>query len=85
MPRLATSWEMASRTTWRFKLRQGGKFHNGEAFDAQAVVANFARSNTAPYNAESQLHDQTGLKDVKAVDDHTIDLVTAELTINMLY
>lgn len=84
-PRLAESWEQVDPLTWRFKLRQGVKFHNGEPFNAQAVVDNFARSNTEPYATESQLHDQTGLKEVKAIDEYTVELVTAEPTINMLY
>jgi peptide/nickel transport system substrate-binding protein len=85
VPRLATSWEQVNPTTWRFKLREGVKFHNGEDFNAQAVAYNFERSNTPPYATESQLHDQTGLKEVKVVDDYTIDLITEEPTVNMLY
>src|SRR5215213_869906 len=37
VPRLAESWERTNDLTWRFKLRRGVKFHNGEDFDAQAV------------------------------------------------
>jgi peptide/nickel transport system substrate-binding protein len=37
-PALALSWEAASPTVWRFRLRPGVTFSNGEAFDAQAVV-----------------------------------------------
>lgn len=36
-PGLATSWRAVSATVWEFKLRQGVQFHNGEAFDANAV------------------------------------------------
>src|SRR5262244_486449 len=31
-PGLATEWKLEGQTTWRFKLRQGVKFHNGDAF-----------------------------------------------------
>ena len=31
-PGLATEWKLENQTTWRFKLRQGVKFHNGDAF-----------------------------------------------------
>ncbi|HKC05306.1 MAG TPA: ABC transporter substrate-binding protein, partial [Methylomirabilota bacterium] len=31
-PGLATEWKLDGQTTWRFKLRQGVKFHNGDAF-----------------------------------------------------
>ena len=37
-PLLAKSWKALSDTVWRFELRQGVKFHNGEAFDADDVV-----------------------------------------------
>ena len=39
-PRLATSWKNTSPTTWQFTLRKGVKFSNGEAFNADSVVAN---------------------------------------------
>jgi peptide/nickel transport system substrate-binding protein len=33
-PCLATEWKLEGQTTWRFKLRQGVKFHNGDPFTA---------------------------------------------------
>src|SRR5713226_209190 len=33
-PALATEWKLEGQTTWRFKLRQGVKFHNGDPFTA---------------------------------------------------
>ncbi|SEQ10695.1 peptide/nickel transport system substrate-binding protein/glutathione transport system substrate-binding protein [Devosia sp. YR412] len=36
-PRLATEWEQVDPLTWRFTLREGVTFHNGEAFNAEAV------------------------------------------------
>jgi peptide/nickel transport system substrate-binding protein len=45
VPGLATSWETnpADRTKWIFKLREGVKFHDGSAFDADAVIWNFEK------------------------------------------
>ncbi|SDD34726.1 ABC transporter substrate-binding protein [Belnapia rosea] len=45
VPGLATSWEAdpADRTKWVFRLREGVKFHDGSAFDADAVVWNFEK------------------------------------------
>lgn len=40
-PALATSWEWVDDTTLEFRLREGVRFHNGEAFDADDVVYTF--------------------------------------------
>src|SRR3990170_683397 len=42
-PRLAVAWEQPNDVTWRFRLRQGVKFHDGTPFNAQAVKVNFER------------------------------------------
>jgi|GEM_PF-1798221 len=40
-PRLAESFERLDATSWRFKLRQGVKFHDGEDFTAESVAFTF--------------------------------------------
>nr|MBP6852581.1 hypothetical protein [Rhodoferax sp.] len=42
IPGLATEWkhDPADKNRWTFKLRPGVKFHDGSAFNAQAVVWN---------------------------------------------
>ncbi len=42
-PALAESWERVTPTIWRFRLRQGVTFHNGESFDADDVVFTWNR------------------------------------------
>ncbi len=43
-PNLASSWtESADGLTYTFKLRHGVKFHDGTAFNAEAVAVNFKR------------------------------------------
>ncbi|MGJ7911603.1 ABC transporter substrate-binding protein [Neobacillus sp. LXY-1] len=80
-PGLAESWEVsADSLTYTFKLRQGVKFHDGTAFNAEAVVFNFNRwmngnEDKFPYytmfggyvNDEGHV-----IKEVKAIDDYTV-------------
>ncbi len=80
--RLATKWERVDDRTTRFYLRKGVKFHSGNAFTAQDVVWTVDRLKKSP--------DFKGLFEpfvgAKAVDDHTVDLITKEpygLVMNM--
>jgi peptide/nickel transport system substrate-binding protein len=45
IPGLATSWEVdpADKRRWIFHLREGVRFHDGAAFDSEAVVWNLAK------------------------------------------
>ena len=73
-PALAKSWEQPNDTTWRFHLRPGVKFHEGQPFTADDVVFSYQRA-VAPgsqINAYFQ-----AVKEVKKVDDMTVDFITS--------
>jgi peptide/nickel transport system substrate-binding protein len=72
-PALATEWSNMDSTTWRFKLRQGVKFHDGRPFTADDVVFSMQRAMAPGSNVASQL---AQVKEVKKVDDYTIDFIT---------
>lgn len=72
-PGLAVSWKLVNPTTWRFKLRQGVKFHNGNSFEADDVVFSFKRAQADGADMDSFVG---GIADVVAVDPHTVDIIT---------
>ena len=43
-PGLATEWKLEGPTTWRFKLRQGEKFHNGDPLTSADVKYSIERT-----------------------------------------
>jgi peptide/nickel transport system substrate-binding protein len=72
-PGLATEWTRVEPTVWRFKLRQGVKFHDGTPFTADDVVFSFDRATHPGSNVASPL---ATVKEVKKIDDFTVDFVT---------
>ncbi|MEZ4561594.1 MAG: ABC transporter substrate-binding protein [Thermomicrobiales bacterium] len=72
---LATSWEQTSDTVWRFKLREGVTFHNGDPFNAE--VAAFGINYTWSPENNFQIYQYVG-PDMNAtvVDEYTIDVET---------
>jgi peptide/nickel transport system substrate-binding protein len=71
-PCLAESWEKISDTQYRFKLRQGVKFHDGSPFTADDVVFSFGRIRQP--QGTNQIY-VAGLKEVKKIDEHTVDVL----------
>ncbi|WP_170235234.1 ABC transporter substrate-binding protein [Verticiella sediminum] len=60
--------------TWRIELREGIRFHDGTALDAEAVVANLERTRD-PANRCRCLNQAQEIASVKAVDPHTVEIV----------
>lgn len=75
-PDLALSWEAVNDTTWRFKLKPGATFSNGEKLDAAAVKWNIDRvlDPKVGSRVKSWFGNVTG---AKAVDDTTVEILTS--------
>lgn len=76
VPALATSWEKKDDKTWQFKLREGVKFHNGDPFTAADVK--FTLERVANDKKLLEYGNYKQIKEVKIIDDHTVDIMTYE-------
>jgi peptide/nickel transport system substrate-binding protein len=74
VPELAESWKPLDDLTWEVKLRQGVKFHNGEALDANAVKATLDRVKEP--GATHVSGGFTTIAEVTAVDPYTVRITT---------
>ena len=84
IPGLASEWTVndADKTLWSFKLRPGVKFHDGSAFNADAVVWNLEKV----FNKDAPQFDQRQASQVrprlpsiasyKKLDDMTVEIKT---------
>lgn len=75
-PALATDWapKEGDPNVWVFNLRQGVKFHDGADLTAEDVVFSFERAK----QPNSDMKELIGsITEVRAVDDHTIEMVTS--------
>ena len=72
----AATWGTIDDTTWRFNLRPGSTFHNGEPLDAEAVKWNIDRVRS---REDFMVHPQWQfVKDVIVIDEVTVDVLTHE-------
>jgi peptide/nickel transport system substrate-binding protein len=71
-PALAESWETPEPTRWRFHLRKGVKFHNGDPFTADDVVFSADRVRAKGSNLQTRI--DADVKVVK-IDDYTVDFI----------
>ncbi len=73
-PCLSTNWEQISAIHWRFHLRKGVKFQDGTPFNADDVVFSFNRI-LQPQGTNQII--VSGVKEMKKIDDYTVDAVLA--------
>ncbi|MFO1151216.1 MAG: ABC transporter substrate-binding protein [Alsobacter sp.] len=71
-PALATSWKIVAPDRWRFTLRSGVKFHGGEEFSADDVVASITRDLDPGSRARGDL---SNVVKAEKVDALTVDFV----------
>jgi peptide/nickel transport system substrate-binding protein len=75
-PRLALSWSAPDPRTWRFRLRPGVTFHNGEPCDAAAVK--FSIDRLLDPATKSPIVELRYVKSATVVDPLTVDLHTSQ-------
>jgi len=86
IPGLATEWSVdaSDKTKWVFKLRPGVKFHDGSAFDADAVVWNVEKvlkQDAAHFDASQvgvTASRMPTLRSARKIDALTVELTTSQ-------
>lgn len=77
VPDLAESWTAEDDKTWLFKLREGVKFSNGDAFDADDVIFTFCRAVNNPTNVAGSFGEELGnVASIEVVDPLTLRVKT---------
>lgn len=73
---LITAFEQVDDLTWRFTVREGVSFHNGEPFNAEAAAASVrANRDTGGLRVYFTL-----IADAQAIDDTTFEITTTTKT-----
>jgi peptide/nickel transport system substrate-binding protein len=82
-PALATKWGVGSdNLTWTFNLRKGVKFHDGSAFNADAVDFQFKRLLTKDFEFFDAVSSAASISNLgtidtfRPVDDYTFEIKT---------
>ncbi len=77
-PMLATSWEAnEDSTVWRFEIRQGVTFHDGEPLNAEAVAVNLSRFVNPDVGAAYAFL-LGSVREIEAVGEYTLQLTLAQ-------
>jgi peptide/nickel transport system substrate-binding protein len=81
VPALAESWNNPDNVTWRFFLREGVKFHNGDIFDAEDVKFTIDYMRNFSYHKE----ELESISEIIVLDNYTIDIKTKKPYPTLLY
>jgi peptide/nickel transport system substrate-binding protein len=74
VPSLAKAWRLRTPTVWQFDLREGVKFHNGDAFTADDVVFSLDRARGEGSDVRAQL---STVKEVRKTGPMQIEIETS--------
>ncbi len=75
VPGLAESYRAVNDNTWRFRLRKGVKFHNGEPFNAEAAAFSVNRIVDKKFKTQRASYIEN-ISGAKVVDPDTVDVLT---------
>ena len=76
VPVLATAWpEVVDDDTWRFTVREGVTFHDGQALNAQAVADSLNRMLDPDYSTQRDSYVR-GITSAEAVEEYVVDIHT---------
>lgn len=81
VPKLASSWSQIDPKTWRFKVREGITFSNGEPLTSEAFVKTLAFWRALPGGKSAATFANI---EINAVDEMTFDVVTKEENLSSL-
>lgn len=77
VPELATEWDQEDDLTWRFTLREGVTWHNGDEFTAEDVKFSIERI-LDPDQASPRASMLEMIDSVEVEDDHTVVITTGD-------
>ena len=69
-PALAVKWQRIDALTWKFELRKGVKYHNGNDFNAADVKFTFERMKDPKYS--KLLNIANAIESIDTPDDYTV-------------
>jgi peptide/nickel transport system substrate-binding protein len=78
LPLLAKSWQRINDKTYEFKLREGVKFHDGSAFDADDVIYSFEVFMDPKYNFRFKDNRFGWIDKVEKIDAFTVRITSKE-------